>query len=149
MMEKRNRIARALSNTDISGPDDFDLAGEYEKNMYDRMALAALNAQHVFAVHTVEEEESFSALSALRGTTMTITFAGDSYVVWGEEAGPEQARHMVIGVDTVEDATAVVSSLNTRMLPATVTSHEDWAEVVEPVHVDYTWGQWMQDTKSW
>ena len=50
-MNQRDRIARALANTDVSGPEDFDTADEMERRMYDRMALAALDHAHVYATY--------------------------------------------------------------------------------------------------
>ena len=88
--------------------------------------------------------ETFASLDMMT-SAMTITIARDSYAQWGEEAGPGQDLHVLIGVDTIEEAENVVRALNMNRCPATVTDHEDWSAEDHNIEVAYTWEAWMRN----
>lgn len=159
MMEKRNRIARALSEHDISGPDDFDLANEREQDMYDRMALAALDHAHVYAIHTHRGVLSSSVLSSI-STPFTLTMAGDSYREWAEEPKGDEPLHVVIGLDDPDAVRDLARSLSLMAVPFDVTRHSDWADERDYGGPAFTeerldlaphrsWDHWMEETNGY
>lgn len=156
MMEKRTRIARALANTDVSGPDDFDYADEREQTMYDRMALSALNSAHVYAIHTHRYVLSSSVLSGIT-VPFTLTMSGDSYRAWGEEAKDDEPLHLVIGLDDPDAVRDLALTLGMAGVPFDVTRYSDWADEEDYGGPAYTeealglslhmnWGAWMKAT---
>lgn len=145
-MDKRTRIARALSEADISGPDDFDEASDLERRMYDRMALAALDNAHIYAIHTVSRPEMFMALAEVKSGTMTITRAGDPYQEWGEETKEGEALHVVIGVDDMETVKAIGKAFDEWGVLGDLTDHVDWAEPADGAGYTFQrgWSDWMR-----
>lgn len=145
-IDQRGRIARALSEADISGPDDFDTADEMERRMYDRMALAALNSAHLYAIHTVLMPEVFMALAEVAVHDMTITIGTDEYRVWGEEAQDGEARHIIIGTSNPATVAAIGRAFEEWGVFGDLTDHSDWAEPA--VGADYvfrrTWNDWVR-----
>ena len=124
-IDQRDRIARALSEADISGPDDFDTADEMERRMYNRMALAALNSAHVYAIHTHRGVLESSVLSSI-SAPFTLTMSGDSYRVWGEEAKGDEPRHVVIGMDDPDAVRDLARNLSLMAVPFDVTRYSAW-----------------------
>ena len=80
--------ARAISLSDPLGPEDFDNASDEERRTYSRMARAAHNSAHAYAVHTRVSARTLSAIADVRGG-MTIYRDGDPFCTWGEPETPE------------------------------------------------------------
>ena len=140
-MNQRDRIARALANTDVSGPDDFDTADENERAMYDRMALAALDHARLYAIHTHRGVLASSVLSSI-SAPFTLTMAGDSYQDWAEEARDGEPLHVVIGMDDPDAVRDLASSLSLMAVPFDVTRHSDWddEDYGEPANTEESLG---------
>lgn len=158
-IDQRDRIARALSEADVSGPDDFDQAEDTERDMYDRMALAALDHAHVYAIHTHRGILSSSVLSSI-STPFTLTMAGDSYREWAEEPKGDEPLHVVIGMDDPDAVRDLALSLSLMAAPFDVTRHSDWADE-EPYGGSASteeglglsphrgWDHWMKETNGY
>lgn len=131
-IDQRDRIARALSEADISGPDDFDTADEMERRMYDRMALAAINNQYLYAIHTASEPKVFYALANIVGE-ISITRYEDDFEVWGEPAGPRDTRHLVIATSDDWVARNVLRALEGVGVAPVLTEHADWSVVLDRI----------------
>ena len=146
IMEKRDRIARALSEHDVSGPDDFDQAADIERNMYDRMALAALNSAHLYAIHTTNSPEVYQALAEVTVSGVTVTVDGDSYREWGEDVKPGEALHVVIGLSDPATVETIGEAFDAWGVFADLTDHEDWAMSANDVVYRFqrNWGDWMR-----
>lgn len=145
-MEDRVRMARAIARADHKELDGYEKATPSEQYHYDCLALAALDARHVYAVHTVSSPAVFHALAKVDGD-LTVTRAGDQYEEWGEDAEAGDPQHVVIGTSDYQVAEDIVRALNAHDLPADVTEHEDHALQaylgIDPVK---TWGLWMRET---
>lgn len=142
----RIRMARAIAETDQLGPDDFDQASGHERAQYDRMAMAALNHRHTYAIHTTNDSRLFRALAEVDGT-LSVTRHGDRFAKWGEDAGEGDVQHVLIGVSDALTGAGVIGALNDWRLPAAVTDHADWSREesvgLEPA---YAWEHWMRET---
>ena len=157
-MNQRDRIARALSEADISGPDDFDTADEMERGMYHRMALAALNHAHLYAIHTHRGVLESSVLSSI-SAPFTLTMAGDSYRRWGEEAKDGETLHVVIGMDDPEAVRDLARNLTLMAVPFDVTRHSAWddEDYGEPANTEETlelpphrnWFHWKDESNGY
>lgn len=141
--DKRYRIVRAIAEADPLGPGDFDEADASERRTYYRMGMAALNAAHVYAVHTLDTPAAFLAVATIPGE-MTITRDRDPYEVWGEPHRPGEPEHLVIGVSDGRTARAIARALNSAGVPSDITDHRDWAERPGDLAVpDYrSWRDW-------
>lgn len=145
-MNDRTRMARAIAEADQLGPDDFDQASESERGQYDRMALAALNHRHTYAIHTTDDPRLFRALAEVDGN-LSVTRYGDRFAEWGEEAGEGDVQHVLIGVSDALTGAGVIGALGGWQLPATVTDHADWSrEVSVGLEPTYAWEHWMRET---
>lgn len=132
MMEDRTRMARAISEADISGPDDFDMADSIEKNMYDRMALAAINNQYLYAIHVASDPRVFYAIANIVGQ-ISITRAEDDFESWGEPAKPRDRRHLVIATSDDWVTRNVMRALDGAGVATVLTEHSDWSNVLDRV----------------
>ena len=140
-MNQRDRIARALANTDVSGPEDFDTADEMERRMYYRMALAALNHAHLYAIHTHRGVLSSSVLSSIT-SPFTLTMTGGSYRRWGEEAKEGEPLHVVIGLDDTDAVRDLALTLGAAGVPFDVTRYSAWddEDYGEPAYTEEALG---------
>ena len=148
MIEQRNRIARAIAESDPLGPEDFDEATGQEKYTYDRMGLAALNHAHTYAIHALDTHVAIYAVSTVDGQ-MTITRDGDPYEVWGEPASEGAPKHLIIGTSDPQTVRDIVRSLSELGVPCDVSNHDDWSEpATVPDLVDHrTWYDWMDEQR--
>lgn len=139
--------ARAISLADPLGPEDFDNASDEERRTYSRMARAAHNSAHEYAVHTRVSVGTLSAIADVRGA-MTLYRDGDPFCTWGEPETPEGwDEHLVIGADDLGTVRVLMLSLSGHNEPSTATTFHDWSVPVEVPGTDgvRSWWDWKRE----
>lgn len=99
----------------------------------------------MFAVHSFDSSDFWKTVGAITEVPMLVHRDNDSYIEWAEPIPEGDPAHVVVCVQSLEEAKQVAVALNAATLPATISEAENYSAQNREWNKGLSgWGEWLR-----